>query len=274
MEDGRKIHSEFYFLWLLIKNIVLFPIRLILVLFKKDTFSSLAKPFKEIGDFFWEARLTATLILLNLLAFIFLLILPFFVNMQAGFAEKWLFDSPANLLNLNLIPFFTNWFVHLTWQHLSGNMLFLFIFGRIVEKNLGWKKTALIYFGAAIIGGLVDDLIHISVLSYYSYGASGAISGLVAAAMLFSPFKFSFAMIFPLPVMVIGWFFLYTNITGLFGPETAVGFWAHLGGFFSITILAFLLDREERNKLKIGLIINIITLSVLLAIYYFILKAI
>jgi membrane associated rhomboid family serine protease len=185
------------------------------------------------------------------------------------FARQYLLDGPANLMRLNLFPFVANWFVHLSWGHLIGNMIALLILGRVVEKNFGAWKFSLIYFGSGIVSGLVDDLVHIGDMHYFASGASGAIAGLASAAMLIEPFFFVCIFVVPIPVFVFGWLQLYTDITGVLSPaDSGVANFAHLGGFFAITILAFFLSKQEKSKLWKGLLINIATFAVLALAWY------
>jgi membrane associated rhomboid family serine protease len=179
---------------------------------------------------------------------------------------------PADLFSIRAYTLITSGFMHASWEHLLGNMLALFIFGRVVEKKLGYAKTALIYFGALIISGVFSSLIdlYITGSTTPSLGASGAIMGLVAAAILIDPFYITFDLIIPLPIMIVGWITIYSDISGIISPVADdIGHFAHLGGFLSVGVLLFLFERDERQKFKKGLIINVISIIILGAAYYF-----
>ena len=103
-------------------------------------------------------------------------------------------------------------------------------------------------------------------------GASGAIMGLIAAAILLNPFYLTYEAIIPLPIMLIGWLTLYADITGILNPlEDGIGHFAHLGGFLSIGLLLYLLGIDERAKMKKGIIINIASFIIIAASYFFLL---
>ena len=62
-----------------------------------------------------------------------------------------LISYPSDLLTFRFHTLITSGFLHADIFHLLGNMLGIFIFGRVMERKLGFFKTFLIYFGALII---------------------------------------------------------------------------------------------------------------------------
>ncbi len=268
----KEVKPDYQHAWEILKSIFLLPITLLMVIFGKDELKELLEPLKEIWEYFWDAKFTAILIILNIVISVALI---FFLGgmpeaQQEMFAKQYLLDGPAQLKSLNIIPFIANWFVHLSWTHLFGNIVALFILGRVVEKNFGTLQFGFIYFGSAIISGLVDDLVHLADPTYFANGASGAIAGLASAAMLIEPFYLVFLFVIPMPVFIFGWLQLYTDVTGILNPTDAgVANFAHLGGFFAITILAFFMSSEEKSKLLKGLLINLVTFAILAAIWWY-----
>jgi membrane associated rhomboid family serine protease len=262
----KEVEPDYKHAWRLFSSILLLPITLLLVLFKRKKPGELFAPVTELWKYFWEARVTAILIVANIVVYVFLM---FYLGGMTGaqqdaFAEKYLMDGPANLLSLNLFPFFANWFVHLSFSHLLGNMVALLILGRVVEKNFGPGKFLMIYVGSGIASGLVDDLVHLSNTGYYANGASGAIAGLASAAMLVEPFYIVYLFIIPIPVFLFGWMQVYTDVTDVLNPsDNGIANFAHLGGFFAITILVLFMRKEDKSKMFRGLVINIVTLAVL-----------
>src|SRR5260370_13015858 len=80
----------------------------------------------------------------------------------------------------------TSLFLHASILHVGGNMLFLWIFGNNVEDKLGEIKFLVIYFAAGIAGSLLQ--VYITPTSTVPMlGASGAISGILAAYVLYFP---------------------------------------------------------------------------------------
>lgn len=259
------IQTETHFIWDLLKSILLWPYVLILVLFGKRKSSELALPLIIIYSFAKQAKLTFWLIVTNILLFILAIFLP------ESFVQLFL-SYPSDLFNLKLHTLITSGFMHANITHLLGNMLALFLFGRIVEKQLGRKKMALVYFLALIISNIFSSLVNHLLLHTNTpgLGASGAIMGLVATAILLDPLYITFQLIIPAPIMVLGWLYIFADITGILGNATdGIGHFAHLGGFLSITIIVAALEYNHKKKIQRGFIINIISLLLGAVIYYF-----
>ena len=141
---------------------------------------------------------------------------------------------------------FTSMFMHGSWLHLLGNMLFLWIFGNNVEDALGKVRYLLFY----VVGGLAATAAQTFVtLAYASeadatipnVGASGAVSAVLGAYLLLLPSaKVLTIIIFVLrevpAVLFLGiWFAfqLFDGSASLARPEQGggVAFFAHIGGF-------------------------------------------
>jgi len=156
------------------------------------------------------------------------------------------------------LTLFTSMFMHGGWAHLGGNMLFLFIFGDNVEKRLG----SLLYIAFYLICGVIASAAQIatnvdSVIP--SLGASGAISGVLAAYLVYFPQNkvrvlVGFRFITEVPaLMMIGLWFLIQFISGIGAIATTdqtgggVAYFAHIGGFVAGLVLAFLLRAMGRG---------------------------
>ena len=95
-------------------------------------------------------------------------------------------------------------------------------------------------------------------------GASGAIMGLLSAAMLLAPFEISYELLLPIPVMFKAWIFFYADIKGFLGGESdGISHLAHLVGFFSITVVTYFLDIKDKKAIMNGLVVNVCTFLVL-----------
>jgi membrane associated rhomboid family serine protease len=147
----------------------------------------------------------------------------------------------------------TSMFLHANLLHVAGNMLFLWIFGNNVEDKLGELKFLVVYFASGIAGSLLQ--IYITPDSTVPMlGASGAISGLLAAYVLYFPrariltFVVPF-FIFTLPAYVfIGYWIALQALNGFLNIGAiggGVAFFAHVGGFGTGLILALLLRPRE-----------------------------
>ena len=91
--------------------------------------------------------------------------------------------------------FITSGFLHADWMHLFFNMFTLFFFGRNIEMLFSYYGLGGIlayiglYFGGLIISDLPSYFKHRDVYAYKSLGASGAVSAVVFAAIVFSPWS-------------------------------------------------------------------------------------
>jgi membrane associated rhomboid family serine protease len=147
----------------------------------------------------------------------------------------------------------TSMFLHANLLHVAGNMLFLWIFGNNVEDKLGELKFLIVYFASGIGGSLLQIFITPD-STVPMLGASGAISGLLAAYVLYFPrariltFVVPF-FIFTLPAVVFIGYWIALQALNAFLNIGAIGggvaFFAHVGGFGTGLILALLLRPRE-----------------------------
>ena len=135
---------------------------------------------------------------------------------------------------------FTSMFLHGSFGHLFGNMWYLWIFGDNVEDKLGKTKFAAFYILSGIFAAMVHYLTD-PASPVPTIGASGAISGILGAYMVFFPKSqvhtmgpYFMTYTLPAPAMIGFWFILQLLFGGaaLFGgQESGVAFFAHVGGF-------------------------------------------
>ncbi len=150
----------------------------------------------------------------------------------------------GNYLGQATIGMVTSMFLHGSWLHLLGNMLFLWIFGNNVEDRLGSLAFALFY----LVGGIAAALTQVVIDPQSTVplvGASGAIAAALGAYIVLFPgarilsivFLGFFYQLLEVPALVVlGYWFVLQLISGFgsFGAETAQGgvaFFAHIGGF-------------------------------------------
>ncbi len=141
----------------------------------------------------------------------------------------------------------TSIFIHGSWLHIGGNMLFLWIFGDNVEDSMGHVLYAIFYFLVGTIAGFVQAYVTSNDLTP-AIGASGAIAGVMGAYIVLFPRATVSVIIpiflfiaFPLPAFVlIGFWFvsqLFSGVASL-GPDVVgagggVAYFAHIGGFLA-----------------------------------------
>lgn len=268
------IQSESKFILKLIWSIIKLPFTFLLIIFKKKKFKDLHEPIHHLRDFVFETKFTTNIIIINIVLFIIVWTLFGLGIINETFIDRFFVSYPNDLLTFNIIRAVGSWFMHGSVVHLLGNMLFLFVLGRVVEKEFGMKKTALIYFGSAILSTIVNSLIYLFYIgdSIGGLGASGAIAGLASAAMLISPLYLTYLIIgIPLPIFLVSWTFLISDIIGIINPIPGdnVGHFAHLGGFFAITLLILLFDRKDRKRFLKGFVFNLVTLAIVAFIKFY-----
>ncbi|MCX7031737.1 MAG: rhomboid family intramembrane serine protease [Spirochaetes bacterium] len=149
-------------------------------------------------------------------------------------------------------------FMHGSFAHIAGNMLYLFIFGDNVEDRIGRVRFLLFY----LFCGVVASLAQVFVTKWTgqdpsvpSLGASGAISGVLGAYLLLFPRKrvrvIALSLLIPVPAWVaVGIWFVFQLINGLgyLGGSTGggVAYAAHVGGFVAGIATIKLWDRPGR----------------------------
>ena len=153
----------------------------------------------------------------------------------------------------------TSMFLHGGFMHLLGNMLYLWIFGDNIEDILGKPVFLLFYFICGIVAALSQALPEPN-SQIPMIGASGAISGVLGAYVVFFPKKKIkvaiplgfFLQILRLPayVVLIFWFILQLINGANAGSGGGIAFGAHIGGFVAGLVLAPILAVVTRKKTK------------------------
>ncbi len=164
----------------------------------------------------------------------------------ARLAEPFLVGNPV--LFLQRLPAYltllTCMFLHGGWFHFISNMWALWIFGDNVEDRMGSVRFVAFY----VLTGIIASIVHVLMdptSTVPVVGASGAISGVMGAYMLFFPTSrvvtlvpvwiFPFFFEVPAAVFMLVWFLiqLQSGLWSLVAPELVggVAWWAHVGGF-------------------------------------------
>jgi membrane associated rhomboid family serine protease len=133
-------------------------------------------------------------------------------------------------------------FLHAGWMHLLGNMLFLFTFGDNVEDAMGHVRFLLFYLASGIAGALMFVLLDRHGVEPL-IGASGAISGVVAAYLMLYPQVRVFGLalnIIPLRIKalyVLGAWIISQFVYSFMHNADSVAYTAHMGGAIAGAIL-------------------------------------
>jgi membrane associated rhomboid family serine protease len=197
---------------------------------------------------------TIALIALNVLVFIHELLL------SPSALRQFYFTAGLVPASFSWIAVVTSMFVHGGYVHIGGNLLTLWIFGDNVEDRMGHLRFLAFYLVAGSLAAIgqtwADPPSPVPII-----GASGAIAGVMGAYFLLLPrsrilvliFLFFFIDVVEVPaVFFLGFWFLMQIFGGVgqlgsSGSSEDVAFWAHLVGFVSGLIGAWLLARPERR---------------------------
>ena len=167
--------------------------------------------------------------------------------LSLGAIPAALFGGKTLPPELALVPptltVFTSMFLHGSWMHLIGNMLYLWIFGNNVEDAMGHVRFVLFYLLCGIAAVLAQALPNTD-STIPMIGASGAISGVLGSYLLLYPHARVLVLIplgfytrlVHLPAMaVLGFWFVLQLISTAFADPRAggVAFGAHIGGFIA-----------------------------------------
>jgi len=144
-------------------------------------------------------------------------------------------------------------FMHESWEHILGNMLFLAIFGKNVEDAMGRLRYLGFYFAGGFVAMVSQTLVTLLAGSAVDaripvLGASGAIAAVLGAYFVFYPGSRILTLIFIFPVRISAWaflglWFLYQLVEANFSLIAPAGgggtaFFAHVGGFIFGVIVA------------------------------------
>jgi membrane associated rhomboid family serine protease len=210
---------------------------------------------------------TLLLILVNVLVFIHQLSLPAaagnaFVSTYGLVPYKISLALQGRHYTMQqaLIPLFTCMFLHGGWLHIIGNMWFLWIFGGNVEDRFGSIPYLLFYLVAGIGSGISQTLFswgsHVP-----SIGASGAISGVLGAYIVFFPNSRILTLIplliifftwrIPAVIFIGLWFFMqFASGLSELGSQSmgGVAWWAHVGGFLIGVAIALIVRAASPSR--------------------------
>jgi len=160
-----------------------------------------------------------------------------------------------------IVPLFASMFLHASFLHVAGNMLFLWIFGDNVEDHLGHFTYLVFYLLSGVAAGVTHILLN-QASRVPSVGASGAIAGVMGAYFILYPRArvlvwFPPIFFFHVPAwLMLGYWFVMNFLSGTATAvaETSqtsggVAFWAHVGGFVAGVIMINVFpERQHRYR--------------------------
>lgn len=145
----------------------------------------------------------------------------------------------------------THMFVHAGWDHVLGNLWFLWTFGDHVERRIGRLRLVALYFASGVLGIAAETLVtarpEVPVV-----GASGAIAGLMGATLALTPrARIRTMVVFSRLEVPVALFLLlwvgFTAFEASLGSYSEVAWVAHLGGFAAGLAWALVFGRRFRD---------------------------
>ena len=194
---------------------------------------------------------TAFIIVVNVLVFL--------LELMRGdaFVMQWS-AIPAQIASgHHWITILTAMFMHGSWSHIIGNMIFLWAFGPEIEDAMGRGRYLLFYLAGGLLAMLAQILAnpHSTVPNL---GASGAIAAVMGGFIVTYPrdrikavlFIFVFVRITLIPAaLLIGFWFLTQLVHAGAVAQVQTGgvaYLAHVGGFVFGAVTARLFERSSR----------------------------
>lgn len=169
-------------------------------------------------------------------AFLLQLVIPAFTDMfifdpLLAFSEPW--------------RFVTSMFLHGGIYHIFFNAYALFMFGSILETQMGRRDYLLIYFGAGLLGGFLYYLTYAigMIPPIPALGASGAIYGILGATAIMLPDMRIFFWFFPMRMREAAILWVVIEFLGTFNIASGIASAAHLGGLIFGLAYAWHLNR-------------------------------
>ena len=160
------------------------------------------------------------------------------------------------------ISWFTAMFMHASWSHILGNMLFLAIFGKNVEDSFGHMRYLALYLTGGLVAAASQTAVTLiggtaAEARVPMLGASGAIAAILGAYIVLYPQSRILTFIGPFPVKIRAWVFLgvwfvYQLVEAHAGMYSAhhggTAFFAHIGGFvFGVAAATALVSHQDRR---------------------------
>lgn len=196
-----------------------------------------------------------TLLIIGANTFVFLLELM----KGAPFVVRWSFIPSEFAAGRAVITILTAMFMHASWLHIIGNMVYFWAFGPEIESMMGRARYLLFY----VAGGLAAFGAQVAVnpsSPVPTLGASGAIAAVMGAFLITFPrdrirtlvFLGFFVTVFFIPaVFLVGFWFiiqLFSEVGSLVERRTGgVAYVAHIGGFVFGVVSARLFERRQRR---------------------------
>ena len=216
-------------------------------------------PYKIVGTTNYRPYVAFFVTVVNVLAFVYVLTYAFLGGMAL---EEVYRNFALNIcavrtqpLGQTLLDGTRSIFLHMSFVHLTSNIVIFYVFGSRIEEHLGRLRFLAFYLIVGFGGHLGNVLLDGGQCgdAFYMIGSSGAISGIIGAFLFLFPTArikskiivlkvFGYDVNVPAWVYLVYWFFMqFFYQVGSVAPQINVH-WGHVGGFISGLALIFLLS--------------------------------
>ena len=216
-------------------------------------------PYKIVGTTNFRPYVAFFVTVTNVVAFVYILLYAFLGGLPLEEVYRnYVLDVCAigkQSMQETLIDGMRSIFLHMSFVHLTSNIIIFYVFGSRIEEHLGRMKFLAFYLIAGFGGHLGHFLFDGGQCaeSLYMIGSSGAVSGVIGAFLFLFPAariksKIIFLKVFaydinvPAWIYLVYWFFMqFFYQVGSVAPKINVH-WGHMGGFLSGLALIFLIS--------------------------------
>ncbi len=173
-----------------------------------------------------------------------------------GFVARWSVIPADIVAGRHWITILTAMFMHASWSHIIGNMVFLWAFGPEIEDLMGRGRYVVFY----LLGGLAATAAQLAAgpaSTVPNLGASGAIATVMGAFLVTYPrdsirsllvlFVFVRVTYLPAALLIGMWFLIQFVSLGAVAQQSAggVAYAAHVGGFIFGAVFARAFEPKE-----------------------------
>ena len=186
-------------------------------------------------------------------------VICFFLELAGGdaFVQQWSVIPAEVSQGHHLITVLTGMFMHGSWSHIIGNMVFFWAFGPEIEDAMGSLRYTIFY----LLGGIVAMAAQVAFDPHSTVpnlGASGAIAAVMGAFLVTYPrdeikslliiFLFARVTFVPAALLIGVWFLMQFLSLGAIAqqPTGGVAYAAHVGGFIFGAVTARLFESRRR----------------------------
>ena len=197
-----------------------------------------------------------------------LVVVQLYLSLSTLETSKEMYDTfsliPLRLFQaIHVDSLVTYMFLHGNIVHLIVNGFALYGAGVIVERDIGHLRYLIVFIVSGVVSGIVHCYLN-PASDTPLVGSSGAIFGLIAVLFLLMPFKLTYALVVPMPSVVVGLMLSLVELSAFWmANDVGIAHDVHLSGFLMGAISAFLIDRKRALK---GLFIA----TVILALIYYV----